>query len=79
MGKEQYRKYFLNNRMSGVDSNGDLSRMAAMTEALENHATYQEVMENGSARRGGVLVLGESAIMALTVRIFVMVCTRKIQ
>jgi NAD(P)H-nitrite reductase large subunit len=47
MGKEQYRKYyFLNNRMSGVILMGDLSRMAAMTEALENHATYQEVMEN---------------------------------
>ena len=47
MGKEQYRKYyFLNNRMSGVILMGDLSRMAAMTEAMENHATYQEVMEN---------------------------------
>lgn len=47
MGKEQYRKYyFLNNRISGVILMGDLSRMAAMTEAMENHVTYQEVMEN---------------------------------
>ena len=47
MGKEQYRKYyFLNNRMSGVILLGDLSRMAVMTEALENHAAYQDLMEN---------------------------------
>ena len=40
------RYYFLNNRLSGVILLGDLSQMAAMTEALEHHATYQEVMEN---------------------------------
>ena len=47
MGKEQYRKYyFLNNRLCGVILLGDLSQMAAMTEALEHHASYQEVMES---------------------------------
>ena len=47
MGKSQYRKYyFLNNRLSGVILLGDLSQMAAMTEALEKHASYQEVMES---------------------------------
>lgn len=46
MGETVPEYYFLNNRMSGVDSNGDLSRMAAMTEALENHATYQEWRQN---------------------------------
>ena len=46
MGKEQYRKYyFLNNRLCGVILLGDLSQMAAMTEALEHHASYQEVMD----------------------------------
>lgn len=47
MGKEQYRKYyFLNNRLSGVILLGDLSAMAAMTEALERHDVYQDVMDN---------------------------------
>lgn len=47
MGKEQYRKYyFLNNRLCGVILLGDLSQMAVMTEALEHHAPYQEVMES---------------------------------
>ena len=46
MGKKQYRKYyFLNNRLCGVILIGDVSAMAKMTQLLENHATYQEVME----------------------------------
>lgn len=45
MGKGQYRKYyFLNNRLSGVILIGDLSEMAKMTEALQRHAPYQEVI-----------------------------------
>ena len=45
MGKGQYRKYyFLNNRLSGVILIGDLSEMAKMTEALQKHAPYQEVI-----------------------------------
>ena len=44
MGKEQYRKfYFLNNRLCGVILIGDLSQMARMSEALEQHASYKEV------------------------------------
>lgn len=46
MGKGQYKKYyFLNNRLCGVILIGDLSEMARMTEALEKHASYKEVME----------------------------------
>ena len=46
MGKKQYRKYyFLNNRLCGVILIGDVSAMAKMTQLLEQHATYQEVME----------------------------------
>lgn len=45
-GKEQYRKlYFLNNRLCGVILIGDLSQMARMTELLEQHASYNEVMK----------------------------------
>ena len=44
MGKEQYRKYyFLNNRLCGVILIGDVSRMAEMTQALEEHVQYQEL------------------------------------
>ena len=46
MGKEQYRKfYFLNNRLCGVILIGDLSQMARMSEALEQHASYKEVVK----------------------------------
>lgn len=46
MGKKQYRKYyFLNNRLCGVILIGDVSPMAKMSQLLERHATYQEVME----------------------------------
>ena len=46
MGKKQYQKfYFLNNRLCGVILIGDVRRLAEMTEALERHATYQEVMK----------------------------------
>lgn len=46
MGKEQYRKlYFLNNRLCGVILIGDLSQMARMTEFLEQHASYNEVIK----------------------------------
>ncbi len=46
MGKKQYQKfYFLNNRLCGVILIGDVSRMAEMTEALEKHAQYQEVVK----------------------------------
>ena len=45
MGKGQYYKYyFLNNRLCGVILIGDLSQMVRLTEALEKHASYQEVM-----------------------------------
>ena len=44
-GKKQYRKYyFLNNRLCGVILIGDTSRMADMTEALEHHRHYQEII-----------------------------------
>ena len=35
----------LNNRLCGVILIGDVSAMAKMTQLLEKHATYQEVME----------------------------------
>ncbi len=45
MGKGQYKKYFfLNNRLCGVILLGDLSEMAKMTMALEQHMTYQKLM-----------------------------------
>lgn len=45
MGKKQYQKYyFLNNRLCGVILIGDVSRMGELTEALEKHATYAQVM-----------------------------------
>lgn len=44
-GKGQYRKfYFLNDRLCGGILLGDLSAMAALTAALEAHATYKQVM-----------------------------------
>ena len=46
MGRKQYRKYyFLNDRLCGVILLGDTSLMAKLTTALENHASYKEVME----------------------------------
>ena len=46
MGKKQYQKYyFLNNRLCGVILIGDVSRMAEMTQALAEHATYQKVIK----------------------------------
>ena len=46
MGKRQYRKYyFLNNRLCGVILIGDVSSMAEMTQALEKHSSYQEIMK----------------------------------
>ena len=45
-GKGQYRKfYFLNNRLCVAILLGDTSPMAALTTALERHASYQQVME----------------------------------
>ena len=46
MGRKQYRKYyFLNDRLCGAVLLGDTSMMARITEALEKHASYKEVME----------------------------------
>ncbi len=46
MGKKQYRKYyFLNNRLCGVILIGDVSRMAELTQALEKHSSYTEMMK----------------------------------
>ena len=45
-GKKQYQKYyFLNNRLCGVILIGDTSRMAEMTEALEKHKLYKDVIK----------------------------------
>ncbi len=45
MGKKQYQKfYFLNNRLCGVILIGDVSRMGELTEALNRHAVYGDVM-----------------------------------
>lgn len=45
MGKGKYLKYyFRNNRLCGVILLGDLSDMARMTEFLERHASYEEVV-----------------------------------
>lgn len=47
MGKKQYQKfYFLNNRLCGVILIGDVSRLGELTEAVQKHATYKEVMKN---------------------------------
>ena len=44
--RKQYQKYyFRNNRLCGVILLGDTSRMAEMTEALEQHKTYQEIIK----------------------------------
>ena len=46
LGRKHYQKYyFLNNRLCGVILIGDVSRMAEMTQALENHALYQEIVK----------------------------------
>lgn len=45
MIRMQYEKYyFLNNRLCGVILIGDTSKMAAMTEAIENKKTFKEIM-----------------------------------
>ncbi len=45
MGRKQYEKlYFLNNRLCGVILIGDVSRMAQLTQALDEHRSYKEVM-----------------------------------
>lgn len=45
-GKKQYQKYyFLNNRLCGAILIGDTSRMAEMTEALEHHRQYKEIIK----------------------------------
>ena len=45
MAKKQYQKlYFLNNRLCGVILIGDVSKMAELSQALEEHAPYQKVM-----------------------------------
>ena len=45
MGKGRYSKYyFLNNRLAGVIMIGDLSDMVKITEALEKHALYKDVL-----------------------------------
>ena len=45
MGKGIYSKYyFLNNRLAGVIMIGDLSDMVKITEALEKHALYKDVL-----------------------------------
>ena len=44
-GKGRYSKYyFLNNRLAGVIMIGDLSDMVKITEALEKHALYKDVL-----------------------------------
>ena len=45
-GKKQYQKYyFRNNRLCGVILIGDTSRMTEMTEALEHHRQYKEIIK----------------------------------
>ena len=45
MGKGRYSNYyFLNNRLAGVIMIGDLSDMVKITEALEKHALYKDVL-----------------------------------
>lgn len=44
IGKKQYQKYyFLNNRLCGAILLGDTSRMAEMTEAVNQKKTFQEI------------------------------------
>ncbi|MDC7288583.1 FAD-dependent oxidoreductase [Blautia schinkii] len=44
MGRKQYEKYyFLNNRLCGAILLGDTSRMAAITEAVEQKKTFKEL------------------------------------
>lgn len=46
LGRKYYQKYyFLNNRLCGVILIGDVSRMAEMTQALEKHVTYGEIIK----------------------------------
>lgn len=46
MGRKQYKKlYFLNNRLCGVILIGDLSSMPELSQALEEHKTYTEIMK----------------------------------
>lgn len=45
MGRKQYKKYyFLNNRLCGVILIGDVSEMAALSEAVARKAPYKEVL-----------------------------------
>ena len=45
MVRMQYEKYyFLNNRLCGVILIGDTSKMAQMTEAIEQRKTFKEIM-----------------------------------
>ena len=44
MARKQYQKlYFLNNRLCGVILIGDVSRMTELSQALEDHASYQKL------------------------------------
>lgn len=44
MGRKQYEKYyFLNNRLCGVILIGDTSKMASVTEAVEQRKTFKEL------------------------------------
>ncbi len=53
MGKGYYRKYFfLNNRLCGVILLGDLSQMAAVSQALKEHASYEEIIGVPMSARG---------------------------
>lgn len=46
MGRKQYEKYyFLNNRLCGVILIGDTSKMAALTEAVEQKKTFKELFD----------------------------------
>lgn len=46
MGRKQYKKYyFLNNRLCGVILIGDVSEMAALSEAVEKKVPYKTVMQ----------------------------------
>lgn len=44
MGRKQYEKYyFLNNRLCGAILIGDTSKMAFVTEAVEQKKTFKEM------------------------------------
>lgn len=46
MGKGRYEKYyFRNNRLCGVILLGDLKQMARLSELLDTHASYEELLE----------------------------------